>query len=142
MPGFESDVLGLKAKDLYEAAKRAENSIMERVPSNVGVLSGALESIIWIAPLRSNFSRPVTSKGRRTAIRIRGCRFGDCFSYPDAADRAHRKRPQSCYNASRFGLVGNQEPIRHQSTMALTIGSELGPYEVLSPLGAGGMGEV
>ena len=26
--------------------------------------------------------------------------------------------------------------------MALTIGSHLGPYEILSPIGAGGMGEV
>ena len=35
-----------------------------------------------------------------------------------------------------------QSACRHQDTMALTSGSKLGPYEVLSLLGAGGMGEV
>ena len=33
-------------------------------------------------------------------------------------------------------------PLRVEKTMSLTTGEKLGSYEILSPLGAGGMGEV
>jgi hypothetical protein len=39
-----------------------------------------------------------------------------------------------------FGAVAHNPPGAH--TMALAAGTRLGPYEILSPLGAGGMGEV
>jgi Tol biopolymer transport system component len=37
---------------------------------------------------------------------------------------------------------GEQPSLYSESTLSLAIGSRLGPYEILSPLGAGGMGEV
>src|SRR3970040_2005121 len=36
----------------------------------------------------------------------------------------------------------NMSSLRHLDDMRLVAGQRLGPYEVLSPLGAGGMGEV
>src|SRR3954452_7602512 len=43
------------------------------------------------------------------------------------------------------GSLGNRpfgQAIESRHSMALTPGSQIGPYEILSPIGAGGMGEV
>lgn len=36
----------------------------------------------------------------------------------------------------------NADPLRFDRHMSLAAGTRLGPYEVVSPLGVGGMGEV
>jgi len=39
-------------------------------------------------------------------------------------------------------MVPALHPLESRSLMPLTTGARLGPYEILAPLGAGGMGEV
>ena len=46
-------------------------------------------------------------------------------------------RPGLRVEATRIGLESSAD-----ATLALTAGTRLGPYEILAPLGAGGMGEV
>src|SRR6202158_5714031 len=48
-------------------------------------------------------------------------------------------RPKS---ASTAGMIARGDKIRVRDSMMLTAGARLGPYEILAPLGAGGMGEV
>src|SRR5512141_3070325 len=45
-------------------------------------------------------------------------------------------------SAGRRGMTVGRHTIHCRSSMALVAGQKLGPYEILAPLGAGGMGEV
>src|SRR4029453_6576838 len=40
------------------------------------------------------------------------------------------------------GVCSRRSAAREERHMALAVGTRLGPYEIVSPLGAGGMGEV
>ncbi len=42
----------------------------------------------------------------------------------------------------QLGDHGRVGRYTHATTLALTLGTRLGPYDIVAPLGAGGMGEV
>src|SRR5258705_10445217 len=61
------------------------------------------------------------------------------------ASRVPSSRPRPSIDASRSvdGVQDRTPPRHHEAPrMALAAGSRLGPYEILAPIGAGGMGEV
>src|ERR1044071_3027748 len=55
---------------------------------------------------------------------------------PSPASCAERGQPEA------LTVLSNDRPRDKLSSMPLSAGSKLGPYEILSLLGAGGMGEV
>ena len=59
---------------------------------------------------------------------------GDCGS---DAEIAQARRGSSCRYGIASGTIGAIRLL-----MPLPLGKRLGPYEILAPLGAGGMGEV
>src|SRR4029079_926833 len=68
-------------------------------------------------------------------------------SRPMAQNRRHRAREceaegERSWHHGRILLQSRPTAIIHIRTMAIVPGTRLGPYEVVGPLGAGGMGEV
>src|ERR1017187_6086688 len=75
---------------------------------------------------------------------------------PGGGGRTGSRQPSSARNTATFAgdladlsyshdrRLGETSPRieSHSSLMTLSPGTRLGPYEILSPLGAGGMGEV
>src|SRR5262249_20154884 len=88
------------------------------------------QSAIW------RYSRP----SRRTMFAARMVRSSACL-FP-AKEVTASRRPTSCLRVFHSPVLHDLVNWAQSIRMPLCAGTRLGPYEILTPLGAGGMGEV
>ena len=81
-------------------------------------------------------ARSTSSTWRRACAETPAARRGIDFWHSNGSEPWHPSRPLRSAFANATADLGSS------LAMTLTAGSRLGPYEILSPLGAGGMGEV
>src|SRR5438034_2782568 len=151
-------------------AKNPRRGSTWRLPSATRLMSASRSGVRltpssaarWTSLMRTpGAMRPWTMRWRK-AVAIDSLRFGrrtlrmDCILYTIWADGLRfkqnaapvlgpggTKKTEAAYSLWRTAARLPAAPaVRYSIPMPLTMGTRLGPYEVIAPVGAGGMGEV
>src|SRR5450755_1254806 len=81
-------------------------------------------------------------ESRRTAFLQDACAGDEVLRGEVESLLAYEGKAENFMEVPALGVVAKQLAERHALRMGIGSGTKLGPYEILAPLGAGGMGEV